>query len=184
MDIPLTDIEQGLLMPLLGRGMLELGNKKNKTGVYKDWFKENGIEHVSVDVNGLDGAVPLDLSQPHSLKDLGVENPFSMVTNFGCTEHIGEQRWVWDNIVQWLCIGGVIVSTTPLPGHWEWHGHMYLKESFPQEFCSQNDFDLERCYVAGKAPRKLLCWRAVKRKYIPFGYVAVPTEHIYINSGI
>ena len=50
-----------------GKRMLEMGNQEikdnsivEKTG--KEFFTKQGIEHVSVDLNGLDGALPLDLT--------------------------------------------------------------------------------------------------------------------------
>src|SRR6185369_5643655 len=54
--------EWELFDPLVGSSMLELGNKKKAAGdavfTYKSVFKSMGFRHVSVDTNGLDGAMP------------------------------------------------------------------------------------------------------------------------------
>jgi len=70
---PVRPEEWALIEPRLSgmRTMLELGNKVNpQIGVsYKDWFTRNwNIEHVSVDLNALNGALALDLRE--SLKPL------------------------------------------------------------------------------------------------------------------
>src|ERR1041384_5416258 len=86
-----------LFLPLDGvTSMLELGNKVTGAGlVYKSVFEAMGIRHVSVDWNGKDGALPLDLRQPLNL------GRFDMVTNFGTSEHVEDnQKAVWRNIIE------------------------------------------------------------------------------------
>src|SRR5882672_3336270 len=95
---PIRPVEWRLLQPHLFPGvrMLELGNKVN-TSVsrsYKDFLtKEHGVVHTSVDWNGQDGALKLDL---RDRLDLG---EFDIVTNYGTTEHVSDKQGiVWDNI--------------------------------------------------------------------------------------
>jgi hypothetical protein len=63
--------------PLVGTSMLELGDKQDAGRVYKPWFESLGFRHVSVDINGLNGALPLDLREPLNL------GTFDMVCNIG-----------------------------------------------------------------------------------------------------
>src|SRR5215208_2927692 len=118
---PVRAEEWALIEPHLKgvQTMLELGNKFNEQAgsSYKDWFTRNyGIEHVSVDINGLNGALALDLREP--LAPLA-GRVFDMVTNIGTSEHVGEsQACVWKNMWDHLALGGHLVSVTPLPGDW------------------------------------------------------------------
>ena len=121
MENPVRAEEWALIEPRLSgvRTMLELGNKVNpQAGLsYKDWFTRHcNIEHVSVDVNGLNGALALDLRQPLTPLEGRV---FDMVTNIGTSEHVeSDQHCVWKNMWDHLAVGGHLVSITPLAGDW------------------------------------------------------------------
>ena len=116
--------EVQLLNPLVGASMLELGNKVKGDLVYKKLFESLGFRHVSVDMNGKDGALPKDLRQPLKL------GTFDMVTNFGTTEHVAPgdrdgQTACWRNICQAMHMGSVLVSNRKIlcaVGQFEWHG--------------------------------------------------------------
>lgn len=175
---PLPIAEQEILDPLPAPGsMLELGNKHNlsvkrrgEDGIYKHWFQTLGWKHVSVDINGEDGALPLDLTQD---QDLG---RFDVVTNFGTTEHIGDdiaqQRVAWGNIHR--ACAGLFASVTPLPGDWPRHGRWYPTRTF---FEGLQWLDIERIYKAGIRGRR--CWyvRATANGQ-PFNFSA---EHVFDN---
>ena len=111
-----------------GVSVLEFGDKRNPSGIYRDWYLSRGASYVSVDINGRHGAHALDVRQPF---DLGT---FDVVTNFGFSEHVSVQRPYWENAYNALAVGGVFVGTTPQPGHWLMHGWSYwhpMKEFFP-----------------------------------------------------
>lgn len=158
---------------LFPKTMLELGNKKNKHGVYKDWFKSRGWQHTSVDINGLDGALALDLRKPLGL---GV---FSVVTNFGTTEHVGdqleEQEAVWKNIYD--SCGGVFLSVTPLPGDWPRHGLWYPKQEF---YHTLGGFMLDRIYVGGRRGRRNIYARLLRTQW---GF-SCNLEEIFCNGSV
>ncbi len=110
-------LERELYQPLVGGTMLELGNKKGGDGTpYKVHFEALGFAHTSVDINGEDGALKLDLQQPLGL------GTFDMVANIGTTEHCGRQLPVWRNVCDAMHVGSVFVSTTPHPEGWPEHG--------------------------------------------------------------
>jgi len=148
--------EWELYSPLVGRTMLELGDKRNGNATYKAFFTARGYRHVSVDWNAKNGALPLDLRVPLKL------GTFDMVTNIGTTEHVDEQVGVWRNLLEAMHAGSVLVSTTPLPGDWWWHGYWHPDETFFEELAPHNGLQIERLYVAGEEPRRMVMARLVR----------------------
>jgi hypothetical protein len=141
--------EWELYDPLVGSSMLELGNKRKAGGdgpfTYKDVFISLGFRHVSVDTNGLDGALPLDLRKPLNL------GTFDMVSNIGTSEHVSENDWdgqvaCWRNIAEAMHVGSVLVAITPRPGSWLRHGTWYPHKEFYTELARLNGMEVERCY--------------------------------------
>jgi SAM-dependent methyltransferase len=120
---------------------------------YKDWFTRHcNFEHVSVDVNGLNGALALDLRQPLTPLEGRV---FDMVTNIGTGEHVeSDQHCVWKNIWDHLAVGGHLVSITPLAGDWHWHGLWYPTEEFYDAFAYRNDMAVVELGEYGAPPRR------------------------------
>ena len=115
--------------------MLQLGNKLGRQ--YADWFTAAGWTVVVVDLNGCDGALPIDLTVPGALEHLG---KFDMVTNFGTTEHVPEQDECWASIHKAVAVGGMLACITPLPGHWERHGRFYPTMAWYDAFARQNGY--------------------------------------------
>jgi len=147
-DFPSRSWERKLLSPLVGDSMLELGNKIKGQMVYKDVFESLGFRHVSVDMNGLNGALPLDLRKPLNL------GTFDMVTNIGTSEHVSQNCYngqiaCWRNIVEAMHIGSVFVSVTPKPGvtKWKHHGRWYPRKEFFMDLAECNGMAVERAYV-------------------------------------
>jgi len=147
-DFPYHSWEREIFSPLVGNSMLELGNKRKGDMVYKSVFESLGFRHVSVDLNGLDGALPLDLRKPLNL------GTFDMVTNIGTSEHVSESDYdgqveCWRNIVEAIHIDSVFVSITPLEGAQRWlrHGRWYPQEAFFEELAELNGMVAERIYV-------------------------------------
>lgn len=154
--------EWELYQPLVGDSMLELGNKKNGEHIYKKCFEGLGFRHVSIDINGQNGALNMDLRQPLNL------GTFDMVANIGTTEHVSDQAGVWRNICEAMHIGSVLVSTTPLPGDWSWHGEWYPTAEFYSDLARLNGMEMERLYVSGEAPRQMNFARMRRVKECPF----------------
>jgi hypothetical protein len=165
---PVRPDEWKLLEPLLGAHsnshrltMLELGNKLNtqcgpllnQTVTYKRFFTARGYLHVSVDTNGKDGALALDLREPLGLKlqEAGKPQQYDVITNIGTTEHVeGEQEQVWNNIWAALSPGGWLLSITPRPGDWWWHGHWYPTADFYATLGRENFEDVTLGTYGGK----------------------------------
>lgn len=174
-DFPGRSWERELLNPLVGDSMLELGNKRKGNMVYKDVFERLGFRHVSVDMNGKDGALRLDLRKPLEL------GTFDMVTNIGTSEHVSERNFdgqiaCWRNIVKAMHLGSVLVSITPLPGSPKWarHGRWYPTLEFFDELADLNGLDVERSYTDSN-----LVYARIRRiQYRPF---VMPEGGMYRN---
>ena len=164
--------EWKIFTPLVGSSLLELGNKVNRQFVYKKFFESLGYRHISVDWNGRDGALPLDLRKPLNL------GTFDMVSNLGTTEHVSEQEPVWRNLAEAMHVGSVLISMTPCPGHWWWHGEWYPTEEFFTEFASLNGMKIERLYQDREHPLRLVCTRMVRETDVPF---QMPTKGMHYN---
>lgn len=171
---PLPISEQEVIEPIVGSKMLELGNKKNSKGTYKNYFESLGIEHTSVDWNGLDGALKLDLRVPINL------GQFDMVTNIGTTEHVSEQTPVWKNVHEAVKLGGVLVSITPKPGDWWWHGEYYPTQEFYKQFAELNGYTVENLSEAQNHPTRIIRARMRKVKDLPFQMPK--SEYIFFNE--
>ena len=110
---------------LAGLRMAELGNQRIPTRLLeidcceqvaaKHIFGLMGVEHTSFDLNGRDGAVPIDLAQPIPDKWRGT---FDVVTNFGTSEHVTNQYQCWQNIHDLCRVGGWMLHGLPEVGSW------------------------------------------------------------------
>jgi hypothetical protein len=147
------------------RSVLELGNKRGTCGpgdTYKKYFEGLGIRHVSVDINGLDGALPMDLRQPLGL------GTFDLVTNIGTSEHVDRQEPVWRNIV--AAADMAIACVTPFPGDWPGHGLFYPTAGFYDLLAGLNGFKFAKLDTIGIEGRRLFRVRMVRFAERPFTY--------------
>lgn len=123
---------------LRGCRMMELGNQclmLSKEASFwatgtpaKQFFAAEGVTHVSVDINGKDGAVAVDLAQRINRTDWHCA--FDVVTDFGTSEHVGKDLvslWLCrENMHSWCRPGGLLVYVNPMVGSWANHGHHYF----------------------------------------------------------
>jgi SAM-dependent methyltransferase len=95
----------------------------------KDFFIDIGFKHTSIDKNGKDGALPLDLCKPVPSE---LRGKFDVVTNFGTTEHVTNQAQVFANIYGLLRKEGVVVHIVPIKdGKLKNHGiYQYATDFF------------------------------------------------------
>jgi len=159
-----------------GKYMLELGNQhimdnsiSEKTG--KEYFKNLGLKHISVDINGLDGALPLDLRKPEQF--IKWHNYFDIITNAGTTEHIEPKNFQYDcfSIVHnCLKLKGIAIHFLPdinelnKKGCWKGHCFNYYSYDFFKILSERNNYKL----VSLKTINGLICACLQKKKDIPF----------------
>jgi hypothetical protein len=127
-------------------------------GCYADrYYKLKGVEsYECIDLNKENGAIPLDLSIPHTLPAV------DMVTDFGTSEHVAgytaddESALVKDSNTTWkdseAHVAGceafyncwttkynasrmLLVGANPATRHWKRHGHFYYTPEFYHVLC-------------------------------------------------
>jgi hypothetical protein len=138
---------------LHGTKMLELGNQEfgasSTERTAKTYFETRGVDHTSVDLNGLDGAIVVDLSKPSNRHDwIG---HFDIVTNCGTTEHVAPhdaQYEAFRNIHTWLRPGGIAIHALPdvhaLEEYGTWRGHCenYYSKEFVDMLAKANGYEI------------------------------------------
>ena len=151
----------------------ELGAKG--FGKTKAAFEKHGWDHVSIDLNGLGGALPLDLTQPIDVKAIG--GPFDVVTNFGTSEHVEGQLPCWRNIFELCRVGGHIVCCTPAPAKWPNHGKYYPSVEWYHQLGVLNEMGILSILPTGRLNA------AVFRK-LANGVFRMPDDQfMYISEG-
>ena len=116
--------EKQLVLP--GLKMAELGNQLiwadvlglQKSIAARRIFEAVGVEYVSFDLNGLDGAFALDLCKPLPAIFHGC---FDLVTNSGTSEHVKDQYRCFQNIHRLCRTGGVMWHCLPEVRSWTEH---------------------------------------------------------------
>lgn len=104
---------------LKGKTMLELGNQEIRDKaipekIGKEYFENRGVEHTSIDLNGLDGALKLDLTKPEQF--MRWHGYFDIVTNAGTSEHVEPKPAQYECFLimhNCLRVGGVIIHLVP-----------------------------------------------------------------------
>jgi len=125
--------------------MVELGNQImnlefNQGQSAKDYFTQLGFDHVSIDKNGLNGAVSADLSKP-------IRHPWSadIVTDIGTSEHVSDLYECLRNVLSFCKNGTMMIHKNPLTGHFPEHGfHFYTLEFWKEwaDLCNLEVFEL------------------------------------------
>jgi len=110
----------------------ELGNQKIKFLKHRlpagRYYRKLGVKyHISLDLNGKNGAMAVDLDKPVPGKLL---NKFDLVTDYGTIEHVNNQYQVFRNMHDVCKEGGIMLHALPPSGHWPGHGRYYYSESF------------------------------------------------------
>lgn len=103
-----------------GLSMCELGNqfihcvKGFRTA--KEYFESLGIKHTSIDINGLDGALKLNLNEPLNIGE------FDIVTNLGTSEHVENHEQCFNNIDNFCKKHGIMIHVLPAKDSFLFHG--------------------------------------------------------------
>lgn len=117
---------------LRGKWIVELGNQHIREDVRrqrectfstgKEYYESLGMNHRSIDLNGEDGAEPLNLGKP--IEDPDWIGKFDVVTNSGTSDRVYKKygmfaQWeCWRNIHNLAKVGGAFIHVVPRIGHW------------------------------------------------------------------
>lgn len=108
-----------------GLKMCELGNQRTKSGgrkylesrnippfkTGKELFTHLGFQHTSIDANGEDGALPINLNKP--ILDPTLLSNFDVITNSGTTEHVSNQVMCFKNVHNLCKKHGLFIHIVP-----------------------------------------------------------------------
>ena len=121
--------------------VMEIGNQVFENGSsVKKHVESVGKKHVSIDITGGDGSLQIDLSKVVD-SDLG---QFSLVTNFGTTEHIDDSQFnAFKNIHNFCEKGGVMIHEVPHVGFWPGHCRYYYDAPFFEYLAEKNDYKIK-----------------------------------------
>ena len=123
-----------------GLSMFELVNQRFIGGEFatgKQHFEHYGMLHTSVDINGEDGALPLDLRKPELFYDFRCK--YDVLTNLGVTEHVEpivNQYECFSIIHDVVRPGGIMIHMVPdveeldNSGAWLDHCKIYYQKEF------------------------------------------------------
>ena len=155
-----------------GKRVLELGNQeiwehaRVRCGVLfpvaKSWYSSMGAEeHISLDMNGRDGAIQVDLGK--RINCAAWRGRFDLVTNVGTLEHVGE--WVQNlddptaalgermlsqytclaNMHNFTVVGGLIAHALMPKGDWDTHCMFRHDERFVEVLARLNRYEIVAC---------------------------------------
>lgn len=167
----IDDSIAGTLGGIQGKQFLELGNQRIRRGqgirerTGKAYYTRLGAIHTSLDFNGKDGAVALDLSRLHDEPEW--RGRFDIISNPGTTEHVEpfeSQFECFANIHNWLRTGGIAIHIVPAAeelergGRWKNHCNNYYSRAFFEALAAANGYEL----ISAKVINQL--WAACLRK--------------------
>jgi len=127
----------GLIWCELGCQVSKVGAKRPAKNVYKSL----GVNHTSIDINGLHGSLPIDLDNPVPSELL---DKFDVVTNYGTIEHVNNQYQVWKNVHDMCKVGGIMIHGLPMEGTWYNHCRYYYSLKLTEvlaDRCGYNLYD-------------------------------------------
>jgi hypothetical protein len=145
----------------------DLGNQQIRKSCY-DFFKEKGIprfkhtkqlfeylkyNHTSIDCNGDNNSISIDLSIDIKNQNCKLLDKFDLITNFGTSEHVGEfilnkdevdnpQYYCFKNIHDMLKNNGIVIHCIPLVNNWKGHGVYEYTHKFFNSLCSKNNYEI------------------------------------------
>lgn len=159
----------GLRMLELGDQVITDPNITEKTG--KDYFMNRGFKHVSVDINGLHGAIVRDLTRPEEFHDW--HGTWDILTNSGTTEHVEpfESQFECFGIIHdCIKVGGIAIHLIPdvcardEHGAWKYHAPYYYSGSFFELLAKECEYEL----LSNTVIDGLRCATVRKMKDVPF----------------
>jgi hypothetical protein len=129
---------------ILGKNIriCELGDQRMKwhpDGIAKTFFINNGaIEHVSIDINGRNGAINLDLSKDLLLMHPEWKEYFDLVTNYGTAEHVSNGIYECFKNIHDVCkVNGIIINDGPPDCCCPWHSPYHYRPYFFPELAKR-----------------------------------------------
>ncbi len=155
-----------------GAAMCELGNQHVRPSVGvdartgKDYFSPR-FTHVSLDLNGLDGAVVVDLARRITSSQL--LGRFDILTNSGTSEHVSDQYACFSNVHNLVRLGGLMIHLVPKSGNWRKHAPTYYTVKFFRDLASMARYRwIAYADIATRGPESHLVCVAFQKQHLSF----------------
>ena len=161
-----------LLEPIDYLPMYDLGNKKTNGIPYRDFFAKKKIVYDSIDLNGLDGSMPLDLNSELNLP------PREMVANIGTSEHVLNQKVCFQNIHN--LSSGRMAHWVPMERRHPTRGFFGYSFGFFINLASANKYEIEKLYTELSFKGWYLICCSLK-KTVPTAFVWSEDWHLSCN---
>ena len=149
----------------------------------KGWYEHIGAgKYVSLDANGLNGAIPFDLNRAVRKQDdpptAELKGGFHLVTDFGTCEHVFNQAQCWQTIHELCRTGGFIAFDHPSQGY-EGHGFYRLDWCLIAALMHANDYEPLRLVESETSRGRTI--RGIMRKRGDASFV-VPQQGRYVKT--
>jgi hypothetical protein len=142
------DFEETLLKELnisyRGLVLCELGAQQQGVISAKEIYEAAGVDHTSIDLNGIWGSLMIDLGEP---VPASFENKFDLITNYGTAEHVNNQFGVYSNVHKMCKENGIMIHGAPLVGNWPNHCRYYYTENFYKELSRLAGYEIIKMYI-------------------------------------
>lgn len=126
------------------------------------WYERRGCSrYVSIDANGANDALAVDLNLPIASRGSGLANRFDLVTDFGTGEHIFNQAQVWRSMHAMAKQGALLVFDRPTVGY-EGHCFYLIQWNLISALAHANNYEVLR--LEEKATSRGILLRGVLRK--------------------
>lgn len=131
-----------------GCSILELGNQimnlEDTQGVSaKRFYSEMGFAHTSIDQNGKDEALNLNLSS--EIKDKRIDT-YDLITDMGTTEHVEDLYNCLLNVYNACHEGTIIIHKNPKTGNFPNHGNHFFTLEFWKQYAWMVGYEVVELY--------------------------------------
>ena len=143
-ELLLTYLKEGMNIVEFGNNGVNINqdvtamNHPNGTGgvlgtVSLEYYPKNyGVNQISLDLNGYNGARKTNLSRP--VRDEDLKGWADIVTDLGTSEHVPNLYAALKNAFNFCKVGGLMIHANPLTGSFQGHGHHYFTPGFWKAF--------------------------------------------------
>ena len=139
----------------------------NKDLSAKDFYFDLGFkEYKSIDADGERGALVFDLNE-NLEKTQNFNEKFDLVTNFGTSEHVFNQKTFFENIHNLTKKNGLIIHVLPFEGYFN-HGYYNYQPIFFYDLAIFNNYQILGYWYFSEKPNKILKYYGTNYKALRY----------------
>lgn len=105
--------------------------------ISKEYFEAMGYNHTSIDLNGKEGSLPLNLCEP-----VIVEETADLLIDCGTTQHVENQYQCFANAFNLTKVNGFIIHVLPRKDFWPNHSQYKYTIEFFIELCNKMKYKI------------------------------------------